>query len=584
MAEAGWARNAVRIGVFEFRRSVRAMWREKFRLAFLIPGVLLPTLVCALFFVVGHDAISGIEAHPIPDSGRGMLALSWLFIVFMIGQRTVSARKRIEAEPLVLTTVSSRTVAGGLLVGELLRVLAYVGLPLFVLTGGFALLFGSIVSLLAVPAAMLLYVGTAVVVGQLCGYAVAWLVETSRFVARHKMVLGTVAVLIGMGGYFVFITAGPYVGIDGSVFAWLPTGWVVDLAVLGTPIVGSTLHTVGGVVAGATIGAVGAVVIERETGALWFSEPVSVEGDDTDSEAHPSNESRDALAGAVWPLVVPRLLGQPTRRVAEWVLLRTRRDPNRLLFVLLPVFVLPSSLFGAGTAFGSVTALLAPLCAVGLPWLAGSLFALNSLGDEGTVLPVTLTAVSGRQYVRGLVLPGLLFGLPIGVVVTTVAGVVSPYTLAEQASLVLVCAYLTCVSVTVTPAVGMALPRFSAISVGQSQDVRPPRMGAIAVHMALTVLPGGLLAALVVAPSAARTGIASLLGYLPSLLLGLLTSDGGFLTGPASWFARLGTELQAIDLGLFRIGAGVVLVVGGAVVAVLLYRNAVHRFQRYAPP
>lgn len=109
-------------------------------------------------------------------------------------------------------------------------------------------------------------------------------------------------------------------------------------------------------------------------------------------------------------------------------------------------------------------------------------------------------------------------------------------------------------------------------------------MGAIAAHMALTVLPGGLLAALVVAPSAARTVVAGLLGTVPSLLLRLLTSDGGLLTGPASWFAQVGTELQAVDLGLFRISAGIVLVVGGAVVAVLLYRNAVHRFQRYAPP
>lgn len=437
MAEPGWARNALRIGVFEFRRSVRAMWREKLRLAFLVLGGLLPTLACVLFFVVGHDAIRGVGAYPVPDLLRGSLALLWLFTVFMIGQRTVSARKRIEAEPLLLTTVSSRTVAVGLLVAELLRVLAYEGLLVLVVTGGFVFLFGSVASLLAVPAAMLLYGGTAVVVGQVCGYAVAWLVETSRFVARHKTVLGTVAVLIGMGGYSVFMVA-PSVGIDQSVFAWLPTGWVVDLAVLGTPIVGSTLHTVGGVVAGVAIGLIGGVIIERETGALWFTEPVSVEANDADSEARPSNE-RDALAAAVSPLVVPRLLGQPTQRVTEWVLLRTRRDPNRLLFVLLPVFVLTSPLFGAGTAFGSVTALLAPLCAVGLPWLAGSLFALNPLGDEGTVLPVTLTAVSGGQYVRGLMLPGLLFGLPIGVIVTTVAGVVSPYTLTEQAGLVLVC-------------------------------------------------------------------------------------------------------------------------------------------------
>ncbi len=582
MAEPGWLRHAFHIGWVEFRRSARAMWREKFRLAFLIPGILFPTLVCVLFFVLGHDTIRGLEAYPVSDSFRGPIALLWLFAVFIIGQRTVSHRKQIEAEPLLLTTVSARTVAGGLLVAEWLRAIAYVGLPLFVVTGGFVFLFGSVVSLVAVPVAMVLYVGTAVTTGHACGYAVAWLVENSRFVARHKTVLGTVAVLIGMGGYSVYISATPYIGIDQAVFAWLPTGWFVDLAVLGTPIVGSTPHAVGGVLGCVVIGLVGAVLIERETGALWFTEPVSVDPDDTGAVSRPS-ESRDPLAGAVWPVVVPHVVGQPTRRVAEWVLLRTRRDPNRLTFVLLPLIAIVGPLVGPGAQLGSMAA-IAPLCAVGLPWLAGSLFALNPLGDEGAVLPVTLTAVSGVQYVRGLVLPGLLVGLPVGVVVTAVVGVVSPYTLTEQAGLVLLCAYLTCVSTMITPTIGMVLPRFSAISVGQSQDVLPPRMGAVAVHAALTVLPGGLLAALVVNPSATRTVVASLFGFVPAFLLGILPgSDAGISATAVDRLAGLGTEIQAIDLGQFRIGAGVVLVVGGVVAAILLYRNAVHRFQRYSP-
>ncbi|RRJ31177.1 hypothetical protein [Halocatena pleomorpha] len=60
-------------------------------------------------------------------------------------------------------------------------------------------------------------------------------------------------------------------------------------------------------------------------------------------------------------------------------------------------------------------------------------------------------------------------------------------------------------------------------------------------------------------------------------------SDAGISAAAVNWFARLGTELQAINLGQFRISAGVVLVVGGVVTGVLLYRNAVHRFQRYSP-
>ncbi len=586
MAEPGWARHALGIGVFEFRRSVRAMWREKIRLAPLVFGELMLTLPCVLFLVVFADAIRGVEALPVADSLRGMIALFWLFVVFVIGQRTVSARPRIESEPLMLTTVSARTVAGGLLVSETLRILAYLLVPLLVLISASVFLLGSVASLIVAPTVAVLFTATAVVTGSVCGYAVAWLVATSRFVARHKTVLGTVVVLIGMGGYSVFTVAAPFGAINQAVFAWLPVGWLIDLAVVGTPFVGSSLHAVGGTLSCVAIVAVGGAIIERETAALWFTEPVSVDPEDAadaSGEASSPTTRRDALAAAVSPLVVPRVLGQPTRRVAEWVLLRTRRDPNRLTFLLIPLITIVGPLVGPGAQLGSMSALV-PLCAVGLPWLAGALFAMNPLGDEGSVLPVALTAVSGTQYVRGLLAPGLLLGLPIGVVVTAVLGVISPYTPTEQVGLVVLCAYLTCVSVTVTPAIGMALPRFSAISVGQSQDVLPPRMSAVAVHAALTVLPGGLLAALVVAPSIARTGVSGLVGFVPAFLLGLLSgSDGGILATAAGWFTHVGNELQAADLGLVRVGTGGLLLIGGIVVAILLYRNAVHRFQRYSP-
>ncbi|PSQ49677.1 hypothetical protein BRD12_05315, partial [Halobacteriales archaeon SW_12_67_38] len=46
-----------------------------------------------------------------------------------------------------------------------------------------------------------------------------------------------------------------------------------------------------------------------------------------------------------------------------------------------------------------------------VPWLAGATFGLNPFGDEGAVLPATLTgAISGGAFVRGLALvgPGVL--------------------------------------------------------------------------------------------------------------------------------------------------------------------------------
>ncbi|MCD2200979.1 hypothetical protein LPA44_13900 [Halobacterium sp. KA-4] len=406
-------------------------------------GVLIPSLVGTAVVVVFADAIRGVEALAVPDLVRGMIALFWLFGVYLVAQRVVSARTRIEAEPLMLTTVSARTVAGGLLVAETLRILAYIGFPALVLTGVGAFLLGSPASLVLIPVAALLFTATVVVTGSIVGYAAAWFVATSRFVARHKTVLGTAASLIGMGGYFLFLY--PQIGgVSQAALAWFPMGWFADLAAVGTRFVGSPLRAAGAVVGSAVLLLGGGAIVERETVALWFTEAVSPDKEDTAQEPEHTAASEDsvrtargdALAAAVKPLGVPAFVPTPMRRVAEWTLLRTRRDPNRLMFLMIPVFAVGSPLVSTGLQSGSIFALLAPVGAVVLPWLAGSLFAMNPLGDEGAVLPVTLTAVSGKQYVRGLMVPGLLLGLPIVVAVTGIAGALSPYSLGESVGLV----------------------------------------------------------------------------------------------------------------------------------------------------
>lgn len=589
MAEVGWARHSLSIGIFEFRRTVRAIWQDKARFAFMGLGMVIPSLMFGAFVVVFADTIRGIETLPVPSFLQGTVALFWLFGVFLIGQRVVSARTRIEAEPMMLTTVSARTVAGGLILAEILRIFTYLGFPILILTGVGVFLFGSVASLIFVPLAALLFAATAVVMGTVCGYAVAWLVATSKFVARHKTVLGTAGSLILMGGYFLFFF--PQIGgVDQAALAWLPVGWFADLGVIGTPLVGSSLRSAGVLLSSAVLLVGGGVLAEREAVALWFTDPVSVDVKTSTREtAGPESEGltqlsrHDALADAVKPLVMPRFVSTPARHVAEWALLRTRRDPNRLTFLLIPVFAIGSSLVSSGLQSGSLRALAAPICAVLLPWLAGALFAMNPLGDEGAVLPVTLTAVSGKQYVRGLILPGLVLGLPVVIVVTSIAGVFSPYAVTEQVGLVVLGVYLTCVSVAITPAVGMALPRFSAISVGQSREVLPPRMSAALLHMALILVPGALLTMLVLIPRVARGVLAVLFGSLPAFLVGLLTdSTGGLLSAVVAWFNQVGEVIRAVGVGQLQAVAGGVLLIGGVLILALLYRHAIRQFERYS--
>ena len=92
-------------------------------------GLVFPSLILVGFTVLFADSIRGAGTITLPEQVSGMVALFWLFDVFIVAQRVASARPRIDAEPLMLTTVSSRTAAGGLLIAETLRVLAYFGLP-----------------------------------------------------------------------------------------------------------------------------------------------------------------------------------------------------------------------------------------------------------------------------------------------------------------------------------------------------------------------------------------------------------------------------------------------------------------------
>ena len=587
MVEPGWLRHAVQVGVFEFRRSVRAIWRDKARFGLMALGLVFPSVILVGFTILFADAIRGVGTIALPEQVSGMVALFWLFAVFIVAQRVASARPRIDAEPLMLTTVSSRTAAGGLLVAETLRVLAYLGLPALTLTIVVLYLFGPSVSLVSFPLAAVLFAATAVVGGSIVGYAVAWLVAISRFVARHKTALGSVVVLLAMGGYA--LTLLPQTGFGGQeALAWLPVGWFVDLAALGTPITGSRSRAVGALLGSVVILVGGVVVVEKVTAALWFTDPVSVDDGVGESEARRTDSDthtprRDTLAAAIRPLAVPRVVAAPTRHVAEWTLLRTRRDPRRLMFLLMPVVLFGSSFISTGVQSGSLRTLAAPLCAVVLPWMAGVLVAMNPFGDEGAVLPVTLTTVSGVQYVRGLILPGLLFGLPVVVVVTAGAALFSPDGLVPSLVLVLLSVYLTVVAAAIAPAIGMRFPRFSAISIGQSRAVLPPRITTVVLHLGLTILPGSILVLLVVAPELARALIAGLFGSLPAIILGLVGGSSGMLSQAAAWFDQLGRIIRTTDVGQFRLVGGGILLIGGVIVAFGSYRYAIQRFERFDP-
>lgn len=130
-----------------------------------------------------------------------------------------------------------------------------------------------------------------------------------------------------------------------------------------------------------------------------------------------------------------RILSQPVFGVvvADWK--RARRSPISLSFALYPLIVLAGPI---------VTAVQTGEIGTGLPlwvlltgtWVAGSLFALNVVGQEGAALPVTLLSEAPeRSLVTGHVLSGALLIAPITVAATVTAGILSPHSVPVVASL-----------------------------------------------------------------------------------------------------------------------------------------------------
>jgi len=581
MAETGWSRHALRVGFVEWRRSVRATRTDAARLALYGVGALFGLLALSLgvyLLVAVAGDLSGVR---VGDGVRGNLALFWLFLTFIVGQRAISLYDRVDAEALVLTTVSARTAAVGLVVAETLRALTVVAVPVLVLTGAFVYATGALLAAVAVPFAVGCFVVTAVVVGVTLGWTAALLVATVPFVARHKTALGSILVLAFFGGYMAFQLGSVGAPVDMALLGVLPPGWVADLLVAGSPVGGSTLRAAA-VAVGAPLaaGALGSVAT-RVTTAYWYTDPVYPTDDgESDEVAAPVADGRDALAAAVAPLSVPAFGGQPTRRVAQLALVRTRRQPARLSFLLAPLLIVGSTLLSYAGASGGVGLDLAPVVlALALAWLSGAAFGLNPLGDEAPLLPATLlSTVGGRRFVRGLCLPGLLVGVPLATLVTAAGVVAAGHAPLDAAGLVGLALVLSLGAVGLAPGVGTRFPRFDAVTVGRSREVIPPALSAVAVYSLGVGLAGAVAAVSLLAPDVARALCAALVSWLPALVLSVLAEQGLPTAGLARTVAAAAPPIRSVPLPAVRaVGyAGPLALV--ALAGYRGYRRAARRF------
>ncbi|KZN22560.1 hypothetical protein A4G99_19015 [Haladaptatus sp. R4] len=558
MRDLHWIRHSVRIGFTDYRRTVRKFRYNPTRLLFLGVGLLGVGIGFGGIGVLYAVLLRSME-RPIvlSDTFRGTVVIGWALVIFLT-QRSISLRTRLDAEAFVLTTVSDRAAVGGLLIAELLRSVTYLFLPTTLAVGIVIYAFRTPLSVLFVPLAVMAFTASAVAIGYVFGFGKALLFTRSRFANRYATELGALSVVVAIAIYLI-IQLAIFESSDVSKVAWIPIGWFIDLALLGTPVVVSLGRAVGGLLGALVVILGGITITECLATTYWHTESTVHLVDDTNI-----GHGVKTLADALSPLLIPRFTSVPAYRVSQLAMLRFRRAPRRLSLLFVVVLTVGTTLSNVVVQTDKVSAFVPPVCALFVPWFAGATFGLNPLGDEGPLLPTTLTSsISGRQFVRGLMLPGLLFGLPLAALSTLVAAIFSPYTPWERLGLVILSVVLTGFATAVAPAVGIRFPRFSALLPGRSREDVSPGLTAMSVY---SVLVSGL------------GGIAIVALLAPAILADLVVSFGVDL--PVSWLHSTGWHSLSILSTIARV-LFVVILVAALGVGAVAYRYAARSFDDY---
>ncbi|SEW27194.1 hypothetical protein [Halobacterium jilantaiense] len=434
-----------------------------------------------------------------------------VFTLTMTAYLTALQLGDIDVRDGYLTTVPARDVVGGLLAAGYLRVTGIFAAPLVVAGAGFAVGADAPLAFLSVAVAVLALTATTYLVGFPVGAAIAYLLGQSEFVDRYKTALGAAAFLAYLALLFtnnLYEVARPAVeAVQAS-----PVAWYTDLALLPVPGADASAARAVGVLAGSVVVGVLAVLASvRASERRWYDDSAHAEVRATDS----------ASSGRL-----DDLLGRRTAWVARKTWLRARRAPLKLVYVVYPVFVLFAPLQGSIEA-GRVTASLPATVTLYAAWATGALFTLNPLGDEGAVLPISVTSgVSGRQFVGGLVAASTLVGTPVTLVLAAALGVLGPLSAVAVGCLVVAGAVLPALAATVAAGVGTAFPKYEATNITRSREAVVPSLWSFGIYTIVFLVTAGLATG-VQSPTVADA-LADLLGVSPAAV-----HVGGLVVGLA---------------------------------------------------
>ena len=461
---------------------------------FLIP---LAVILAGLYAFGGSVAGGSLPEFVSMDGVRGGAGAIVLVVAVLNTIRTVQTAATPSNADGVLIMAGHSEVVASLLIVETLFGAWLVLVPGTLGAIAFGVGAGSVVAAVSFLAAIICTAALGSAIGISLGFVVRNALARSETLSRYRTLAGIALFLAYM---YVVVATDFESAFDPvvSVLGQTPLGWFGDLAL--APVSGEAdLALAGGAILLAVAGvAVLSVAVDRLAGLLWYVEAVEGSTGETDSSGI------GGIAG------LPRPIARIVRR--SW--LRAWRSPLRLFFVVYPLFFVIAPISDA-VRTGVVPAYLPATIALYGAWATGSAFTLNPLGEEGDVLPVTLTTpVSGRTFIAGCCLAGVLIGLPASLVAVLVAGVFAGNSIPLLAGSVALALVLPLFAVGMAAGIGVTFPRFEEVNVTRNREAVVPSLFAFAVYsIALTVAaaPG-----LVVQFEGVREGLADLIGTTPA--------------------------------------------------------------------
>lgn len=469
-------------------------------------------VVFAALVVVGRLPVGG-DAAPYPDAGayhyartvvetpgaaaavRGFAGILFVLVALVAMLWTVKGQGWREHADGLLTTVPIGTIVAGDALATAIKATRFLSLAIVGGAAAFAAGSGRPAGAVGVVVAAAGLIATAAALGYVGGLAALAALRRSAFVREHRLLVGAPLAAL----YFGLFAASRRAG---AVLGGLPIAWYGDVALASIGAGDPRLAAAALVATPIALGGLWAVATALARRA-WLADPPR--------EAARTSPSGGSVRSAEAPDVVDRVLAatcaRPTRTVVRTVWRRVVREPQGLLYVVLPLVLLATVGYELARA---IPAALPALVAVYGAGAVGAGATLNPLGNEGRGLPATLTAPdSARHVVRGYLVSAALPGaLAVGAatVAAAAADAASPPVLLGAGAFA---AALTASLVAISLGVGAVLPEFDALRPSESAGVIAPHVYAVAVYSAaIAAVSAPVLAAAALAGEGA-TGLSA---------------------------------------------------------------------------